>query len=168
MLAALAIAAVLGGSPDLSPGVELAAQACLASAGDAQKLAEIAAEQGWRRLEASRAEALRDGTGAPVSEAAYAAPGGLVHIEDYRVTVLCSIHFRGHLPTTQAEIEGWVIGDRPLGPPTMVQPSLTNALVTDWRNQFWAVTRAGVAAVNFSNDPEGSRSIIELSFPKAR
>jgi hypothetical protein len=72
------------------------------------------------------------------------------------------------LQTTQAEIESWVIGDRSLGQPTMVQPRVTNVLVTDWRNQFWAVTRAGVDAVNFSNDPEGSQSIIELSFPKAR
>ncbi|MFO0411487.1 MAG: hypothetical protein ACK51B_01295 [bacterium] len=168
MLAALVIAAALDGSPDRSPGVALAAQACLASGGRAATLAEIAAAQGWRRLEVSHAEALRDGTVVPASEAAYAAPGGLVHIEDYRVTVLCSVHFRGDLQTTQAEIESWVIGDRSLGQPTMVQPRVTNVLVTDWRNQFWAVTRAGVDAVNFSNDPEGSQSIIELSFPKAR
>ncbi|KQW81900.1 hypothetical protein [Brevundimonas sp. Root1279] len=165
---ALSLGVGMADGASSTPEVDLLASACLDSGGDADRLAAIAATQGWVRLSAEETDALRGGTVPPRSQAGYRTDRGLVHFEDYQVTAMCSVHARADIQATQAALENWVVGGRRVGAAAYVDESLSNVRVKNWRNQFWPVSRGGVAALNFANDPRGSDIIIELSFPKDR
>ncbi|WP_269515229.1 hypothetical protein [Brevundimonas subvibrioides] len=150
-----------------SPAVEFANIACLSSGGNADQLARIAVENRWVPLSAAEVEALRSGTVLPRGAVGYQSAIGQVYLAAYDLTTLCSVHVRGDVEATRDSLELWSIGGEALGPADLVQPSITNRLVTAWRNDFWGVARGGVDAVNLNSDPDGSGLNIELSFPVA-
>ncbi|AQR60677.1 hypothetical protein BZG35_02690 [Brevundimonas sp. LM2] len=149
------------------PAVVFANAACLNSAGDADRLARIAADSGWVPLAPAEVQALRSGAVEPRSAVGYRSNMGLVYMAAHSHFTLCSVHVRADAATTRAGLELWSIDGEALGPADLVQPSITNRLVTAWRNHFWGVARGGVDAVNLNSDPNGSDLIIELSFPAA-
>lgn len=146
--------------------VRFVSSACLESGGDADRLTRISTDSGWARLSPAETVALRSGTVRPRSEVGYRSGMGLVYFADYGVITLCSVHVQAEAAATQSALERWSIDSKALGAPDMVQASITNRLVSKWRNHFWGVARGGVDAVNLNIDPDGDDLIIELSFPR--